>query len=96
FKLKNAYPAEKRKPEEPPEDTIIKVTYPEEENGKNITDRLFSEIRKLVEKRIEIGDKYQDKYKEIDDNDVDHRSEIQKLADRLISLGKENFWEKNK
>jgi len=88
FKLKNIYPAEKRKPEELPEDTIIKVTYPEEENGKNITDRLFSEVSKLVEKRIGIGDKYQDKYKEIDDNGVDHRSKMQKLADRLIALGK--------
>ncbi|MBA7552031.1 hypothetical protein ES705_44582 [subsurface metagenome] len=88
FKLKNTYPGEKGKPEEPPEDTIIKVTYPEEENGKNITDRLFSEISKLVEKRIETKDKYRDKYKEIDDNGVDHRSEMQKLADRLIALGK--------
>ena len=88
FKLKNTYPREKGKPEEPPEDTIIKVTYPEEENGKNITDRLFSEISKLVEKRIETKDKYRDKYKEIDDNGVDHRSEMQKLADRLIALGK--------
>ena len=89
FKLKNTYPAEKRKPEEPPEDTIIKVTYPEEEK-ENITDRLFSEISKLVEKRIETKDKYRDKYKEIDDNGVDHRSEMQKLADRLIALGKGN------
>lgn len=88
FKLKNAYPTEKRKPEELPEDTIAKVIYQEEENGKNVADRLFSEIRKLVEKRMEVRDKYQDKYKEVDDNGVDHRSEMQKLADRLIAFGK--------
>lgn len=87
FKLKNAYPAEKHKIEEERKVIVIGA---KEENGKNITDRLFSEISKLVEKRIEIGDKYQDKYKEIDDNGVDNRSEMQKLADRLIALGKEN------
>ncbi len=86
FKLKNTYPAEKVKPEEPPEDTIIKVTYPEEEK-ENITDRLFSEINKLVESRIKNRDKYK---KFIDDDGKDDRSEMQKLADKLISLGKGN------
>jgi len=83
FKLKNAYPAEKRKPEEPPEDVIIKVTLPEEE--KNTKERLFSEINKLVEKRMKAGDRYK---KYIDGDGKEDRSEAQKLADRLISLAK--------
>ena len=85
FKLKNTYPAEKRKPEEEERKVIVIGA---EENRENTTDRLFFEINNLVEKRIELGDKYRDKYKEIDDNGVDHRSEMQKLADRLIALGK--------
>ncbi|MBA7568099.1 hypothetical protein ES708_09820 [subsurface metagenome] len=84
FKLKNTYPAEKGKPEEEERKVIVIGA---EEKG-NTMDRLFFEINNLVEKRIEAGDKYQDKYKEIDDNGVDHRSEMQKLADRLIALGK--------
>jgi len=86
FKLKNAYPAEKRKPEEPPEDVHIKVKLTEEEPSK-ITERLFSEINKVVESRIKFKDKYK---KFIDDDGKDDRSEIQKLADRLIDLRKEN------
>ena len=85
FKLKNIYPAEKRKPEEEERKVIVIGA---EENRENTTDRLFFEINNLVEKRIKTRDKYQDKYKEIDDNGVDHRSEMQKLADRLIALGK--------
>ncbi|MBA7557842.1 hypothetical protein ES705_50620 [subsurface metagenome] len=85
FKLKNTYPAEKRKPEEEERKVIVIGA---EENRENTTDRLFFEINNLVEKRIKTRDKYQDKYKEIDDNGVDHRSEMQKLADRLIALGK--------
>ncbi|MBA7537100.1 hypothetical protein ES705_29366 [subsurface metagenome] len=85
FKLKNIYPAEKRKPEEEERKVIVIGA---EENRENTTDRLFFEINNLVEKRIKTKDKYQDKYKEIDDNGVDHRSEMQKLADRLIALGK--------
>lgn len=78
FKLKNTYPGEKGKPDEP-EDITIKVTYPKEDNKK---ERLFSEINRLVEKRM----KTRGKYKEfIDDDGVDQRSEAQKLADRLIA-----------
>jgi len=88
FKLKNTYPGEKGKPEE--EKKVIVIGAEEEKgyNGKDIIDRIYFEIRELVEKRIETGDKYRDKYKEIDDNGVDQRSEMQKLADRLIALGK--------
>jgi len=84
FKLKNVYPGEKGKAEEP-EDITIKVTLPEEK--RDTMGRLFSEINKVVESRI----RNKDKYKEfIDDNGKDDRSEIQKLADRLIDLRKEN------
>jgi len=83
FKLKNAYPGEKGKPEEEKKVIVIGA---EEENGKDIIDRIFFEIRELVEKRIEVGDKYK---KFIDDDGKDDRSEMQKLADRLIALGKE-------
>jgi hypothetical protein len=85
FKLKNIYPTEKRKPEEEERKVIVIGA---EENRENTTDRLFFEINNLVEKRIKTKDKYQDKYKEIDDNGVDDRSEMQKLADRLIALGR--------
>ena len=47
----------------------------------------FFEINKLAEKRI----KLKGKYKEFIDSDGnDQRSEAQKLADRLITLRKEN------
>ena len=78
FKLKNIYPAEKHKVEEEKKVIVIGA----EEKGDHIK-RLFSEINKVVESRI----KFKDKYKEfIDDDGNDDRSEIQKLADRLISL----------
>lgn len=84
FKLKNAYPAEKRKPEEERRVIVIGA----EEKG-NAMERLFSEINKLVEKRMKLGDKYRDKYKEfIDDDGKDQRSQAQKLADRLIAFRK--------
>lgn len=79
FKLKNTYPGEK--PEEPPEDVIIKVTYPEEK--KDNKERLFSAINRLVERRM----KEKGKQREFTDDDgQDNRSEAQKLADRLIAL----------
>jgi len=82
FKLKNIYPAEKHKVEE--EKKVIVIG--EEEKG-NVIEKLYSEINKVIESRI----RNKDKYKEfIDDNGKDDRSEIQKLADRLIDLKKEN------
>ena len=80
-KLMGIYPAEKHKMEE--ERKVIVIGRAKEEKG-NAMERLFFEINNLVEKRIEVGDKYRGKYKEIDDNGVDQRSEAQKLADRLI------------
>ena len=90
FKLKNTYPGEKGKPEEP-EDVTVKVTIPKEEETAVIIEKLFSEINKLVESRIKNRDKYK---KFIDDDGKEDRSEMQKLADRLISLhskGDQNY-----
>jgi hypothetical protein len=81
-KLMGIYPAEKHKIEEEKKVIVIGA----EEKG-NAMERLFSEINKLVEKRIKLGDKH----KEFIDNDGnDQRSEAQKLADRLISCRKDN------
>ena len=80
FKLKNTYPGEKGKLDEP-EDVIIKVTYPEERDDKK--ERLFAEINRLVERRMGTGGKQKEF---TDDNGTDQRSEAQKLADRLIDF----------
>ncbi|GAH85460.1 unnamed protein product, partial [marine sediment metagenome] len=85
FKLKNVYPGEKGKPDEP-EDINIKVELTEEKGDSKA--RLFLEINRLVERRMK------GKREELTDDDGrDNRSEAQKLADRLIACrgGNQNY-----
>ena len=85
FKLKNVYPGEKGKPDEP-EDINIKVELTEEKGDSK--ERLFIEINRLVERRMK------GKREELTDEDGrDNRSEAQKLADRLIACrgGNQNY-----
>lgn len=85
FKLKNVYPGEKGKSDEP-EDINIKVELTEEKGDSK--ERLFIEINRLVERRMK------GKREELTNEDGrDNRSEAQKLADRLIACrgGNQNY-----